>query len=124
MGWLSSPRRAPRAQPASRRCVMSRIERHTVFREMAKRQLSRGETSKRRHWQLLDYADRLGIGSAEAVELIDEARRAVGLPSAPAAWEREAAPWREHVRTDPLWLTIAIIVLAVVIINLLLIRVL
>ena len=122
MAWFASFRRAPRASSTMRRSQLSRIERHTIFREMAKSELRHGEVSKSRHRQLLRYARRLGIDPAEAIELIDDARRAVGLPVAPVHGSRGGNSRSDATLGVPAWLAISITVVITVIINLLLLQ--
>ena len=123
MGWFVSRRGAPRASRTTQRAQLSRMDRHTIFREMAKGELRRGETSKRRYRQLVRYADRLGIDPPEAVDLIADAHRALGLPVAALhAWHRDNSRW-DAALSAPTWLAVSLTVMViVVIINLLLRR--
>ncbi|MCK4658512.1 MAG: hypothetical protein KAV82_03230 [Phycisphaerae bacterium] len=90
MGWFEAPRCAVGEGCRSHPCRLSRIERHTIFREMAKGELCSGRIGKRRRRRLIVYAGRLGIDRIEASELIGEARRALGLPATPTPWELSA----------------------------------
>ena len=122
MADYSSPRSSPRTVSASRGFQLSRIQRHTVFREMVKGELRCGKISDRRRGKLIDYAGTLGIDPAEAAELLDEARRALGLPVPPHAREREIERSGEATRQTPTWLTVSIVVMALAIINVVLFR--
>ena len=123
MRGFVSRRRAPRASRATQPPQLSRMDRHTIFREMAKGELRQGEISKRRYRQLVRYADRLAIDAPEAVDLIAEAHLALGLPVAPLhAWHRDNSRW-DAALSAPTWLAISLTVMViVVIINLLLRR--
>lgn len=120
MARFSTHRFAARVSSMSRRFRMSRTERYAVFREMAKGELRHGEISSRRQENLLDYAGRLGIRSADAVELVNEARRTLGLSVESLPSEQ---PWYRRVgsaRAVPLWLAISIVSMVVAILTLLL----
>jgi len=123
MGWFASPRHPRWGASASQRFRLSHIERHTILREMAKGELGRREMSGRRQREFIKYAQRLGIDAAEAAEVIDEARRAMGMPVAPPPREQTAVCDGEAVRPVATWLAVSIVVMAIVIVNLLLLRV-
>lgn len=98
---------------------LSRIDRHTIFREMVKGELRRGNLSKGRHLQLIRYAGSLNLNEAEARELIDEARHAFGLAAAPDAWTPSTTHSPAGVAIGRAWLATAAIVVALAVINLL-----
>lgn len=112
---FASLRHTPRGSSVPSRFRASRVERHTVFREMVKGELRRRKLSARRLRQLIAYAQSMGIGAAEAARLIDEAGTALGMPTARIAQEQSA-------QAAITWVRVAIVVMAIAIINLLLLQ--
>ncbi len=123
MSWFESRRQVGQSLAARQGLRLSRIKRHTVFREMVKGELRVGTPSRRRYRQLIKYAARMGIEAAEAAELIDEARRALGLPPAPRDWASVSHRLHAGARFAPSWFALLLVVMAIAVIILLLGRV-